>query len=52
VAQKFHFEFLGIAVTRASRGLSAIAELLVLVTTRLLCGWAKTVCRPWLSSQE
>jgi len=30
VAQKFHFAILRIEVTRASRGLSAIAELLVL----------------------
>jgi len=29
VAQKFHFAILRIEVTRASRGLSAIAELLV-----------------------
>jgi len=29
VAQKFHFVILRIEVTRASRGLSAIAELLV-----------------------
>jgi len=29
VAQKFHFAILRIQVTRASRGLSAIAELLV-----------------------
>jgi len=29
VAQKFHFAILQIEVTRASRGLSAIAELLV-----------------------
>jgi len=29
VAQKFHFSILRIEVTRASRGLSAIAELLV-----------------------
>ena len=29
VAQNFHFAFLRIKVTRASRGLSAIAELLV-----------------------
>jgi len=31
VAQKFHFEFLRIEVTRASRGLSAIGELLVAI---------------------
>jgi len=29
MAQKFHFAILRIEVTRASRGLSAIAELLV-----------------------
>jgi len=29
MAKKFHFTILGIEVTRASRGLSAIAELLV-----------------------
>jgi len=32
VAQKFHFTFMRIEVTRASRGLSAIAELLVVTT--------------------
>jgi len=32
VAQKFHFAILRIEVTRASRGLSAIAELLVEIT--------------------
>jgi len=32
VAQKFHFAILQIEVTRASRGLSAIAELLVTVS--------------------
>jgi len=31
VAQKFHFAILRIEVTRASRGLSAIAEQLVIV---------------------
>jgi len=31
VAQKFHFAILRIEVTRASRGLSAIAELLVFI---------------------
>jgi len=31
LAQKFHFTFLRIKVTRASRGLSAIAELLILL---------------------
>jgi len=31
VAQKFHFAILRIEVTRASRGLSAISELLVLL---------------------
>jgi len=31
VAQKFHFAILRIEVTRASRGLSAIAELLVTI---------------------
>jgi len=30
VAEKFHFSILRIEVTRASRGLSAIAELVVL----------------------
>jgi len=34
VAQKFHFAILRIEVTRASRGLSAIAELLVTVRFR------------------
>jgi len=33
VAQKFHFAILRIEVTRASRGLSAIAELLVKYNT-------------------
>jgi len=32
VAQKFHFAILRIEVTRASRSLSAIAELLVVTT--------------------
>jgi len=32
VAQKFHFAILRIEVTRASRGLSAIAELLVILS--------------------
>jgi len=32
VAQKFHFAILRIEVTRASRGLSVIAELLVKAT--------------------
>jgi len=45
VAQKFHFAILRIEVTRASRGLAAIAELLV-----------QTVAQPgeleqWLKSQ-
>jgi len=31
VAQKFHFAILRIELTRASRGLSAIAELLVFI---------------------
>jgi len=31
VAQKFHFAILRIEVTRASRGFSAIAELLVIL---------------------
>jgi len=35
VAQKFHFTILRIEVTRASRSLSAIAELLVIVAKRL-----------------
>jgi len=34
VAQKFHFAILRIKVTRASRGLSAIADLLVLMGVR------------------
>jgi len=33
VAQKFHFEILRIEVTRALRGLSAIAELLIFLAT-------------------
>jgi len=35
VAQKFHFAIFRIEVTRASRGLSAIAELLVLSITAI-----------------
>jgi len=42
VAQKFHFAILRI-VTRASRGLSAIAELLVHNTSRALIGLRNTV---------
>jgi len=39
VAQKFHFAILRIEVTRASRGLSAIAELLVIMAAlRSRCG--------------
>jgi len=34
MAQKFHFTLLQIEVTRASRGLSVIAELLVYVSWR------------------
>jgi len=35
VAQKFHFAILRIEVTRASRGLAAIAELLVVLSIRI-----------------
>jgi len=38
VAQKFHFAILRIEVTRASRGLSAIVELLVLAGSRSMIG--------------
>jgi len=34
VAQKFHLAILRIEATRASRGLSAIAEILVLIITK------------------
>jgi len=37
VAQKFHFAILRIEVTRASRGLSAIAELLVRIDQSVNC---------------
>jgi len=45
VTQKFHFAILRIEVTRASRGLSAIAELLVKKWSILL-EQSTTACTP------
>jgi len=44
VAQKFHFENLQIEVTRASRGLCAIAELLLKFITFYSSSFTFIVC--------
>ena len=46
VAQKFHFGILRIEVTRASRGLSAIAEVLVFISERERSRSLYTAARP------
>jgi len=52
VAEKFHFAILRIEVTRASRGLSAIAELLVLVHLFVIAVKVVMLCLAWKLKAE